>query len=167
MTITRGRGFLPALPAIGLTLVALLLVTLPRPGVASRVEGGREAVVEMVQAAAAAIREHGFPRALSRSDPATWSRPDARLYVFLMGSTGTMLLHPDKRVEGRNVSGTADVNGKPFIRVIIAAAAAHPEGVWTSYVWPSGSSGRLGTKHTYSIRVGNVIVSAGYVAADV
>ena len=150
-----------------LAMLGATAVVRPAPGFAARATAGRDAVVEMVDAAAAALARDGFPRALSRSDQAIWSRPDARLYVFLMDPSGTLLLHPDKRAEGRNVINTADVRGRFFIREIIAACAGHPDGVWTSYVWPSGTTGKLGTKHTYSRQVGKVIVSAGYVAADV
>ncbi|MGE5319327.1 MAG: cache domain-containing protein, partial [Hyphomicrobiaceae bacterium] len=59
-------------------------------------------------------------------------------YVFVLDPEGTMLLHPDPALEGRNALDLKDVNGKPIIRGLIEAAAAlpdKPEG-WYHYQWP-------------------------------
>lgn len=126
----------------------------------------RQTVVAMVDAVAAALDKHGFPRALSRNPDLILRQPDAGLYVFLMDRRGTLLLHPDKRIEGRNVAATTDAHGTRFIQAIINACAAHPDGAWTSYAWPLAGSEHLATKHTYSRLAGGIIASAGYVATD-
>ena len=49
-----------------------------------------------------------------------------------------MLVHPDPALEGKNVLDLRDINGKPVIRGLIAAAttlANKPEG-WYHYQWP-------------------------------
>lgn len=126
----------------------------------------RDSVVAMVEDAAAAVAEHGFPRALIRTGGELWRRPDLGLYVFVLDPSGNLLLHPDRRGEGRNVIAAQDTQGKPFIRDIInTATAAAGHGVWTRYQWADARSGEPGTKHTYSKATGGVIVSVGYVAA--
>lgn len=59
-------------------------------------------------------------------------------YIFVLDPEGNMLLHPDPVLEGSNVIGLKDVNGKPIIRGLIDAAMAlpdKPEG-WYHYQWP-------------------------------
>lgn len=129
--------------------------------------GTREAVIEMVEAAAAVTREYGFAGALRQAPAAVWRRPDLGLYIFAMDGEGTLLLHPDKRAEGQNVSGSHDPKGTYFIREIIRASARRPEGSWTLYLWPDPVTGNLVPKRTFAMRAGGVILCAGYAGADV
>ncbi|HSP99304.1 MAG TPA: cache domain-containing protein [Candidatus Dormibacteraeota bacterium] len=65
-----------------------------------------------------------------------WRRGDA--YIFVLDPDGNMLVHPDPAMEGKNELDLKDVNGKPIIRGLIAAAATFPdkpEG-WYHYQWP-------------------------------
>ncbi|WNK00552.1 cache domain-containing protein [Thalassospiraceae bacterium LMO-JJ14] len=146
----------------------LLMGIAPQPVRAGTVPTGsvRDSVISMVEAATSAITEYGFPRALNRTDRNLWSRPDLGLYVFVLDPEGNLLLHPDRRGEGRNVIASHDTRGTPFIRNLIQAASdAHGIGVWTQYHWTDARSGEPGIKHTYSKTVAGVIVSVGYVAA--
>jgi hypothetical protein len=128
----------------------------------------RDAVVEMVDAAAAAIDKFVFPRALHETAPEIWFRRKTGLYVFVLGQDGTLFLHPDRAMNGQNVASTRDANGKPFSRDIIAASVAAPHrGVWTDYVWPDARTGKLGSKHTYSRLAAGFVVAAGYIAEHV
>ncbi|HET9062066.1 MAG TPA: cache domain-containing protein, partial [Candidatus Binatia bacterium] len=59
-------------------------------------------------------------------------------YVFVLDAEGTMLLHPDPALEGKNALELKDVGGKPIIRGLIDAVtvdADKPEG-WYHYQWP-------------------------------
>jgi signal transduction histidine kinase len=59
-------------------------------------------------------------------------------YIFVLDPQGNMLVHPDPALDGKNVLDLKDVNGKPIIRGIIAAATTFPdkpEG-WYFYEWP-------------------------------
>ena len=124
-------------------------------------------VIDMVDAAATAIDNRGFPQALPYAPKGTWRRPEKGLYVFILGQDGTLLLHPDKRMEGRNVTRTRDADGTPFIREIIAASVRHPKkGMWTTYLWRDAKTGELGTKHTYSRLSAGLVVAAGYITND-
>lgn len=151
------RWFCLAAAAGGLTVLG--------PGRALAGGGDRAAVIEMVDTAAAAIDNDGFPQALRETAPEAWVRRKAGLYVFVLGKDGTLYLHPNKLMEGQNVASSRDANGKPFIRDIIAATVAAPhQGTWTDYIWTDPRTGTLGTKHTYSRLAAGVIVAAGYFA---
>jgi signal transduction histidine kinase len=59
-------------------------------------------------------------------------------YIFVLDPTGNMLVHPDPALEGKNDLDLKDINGKPIIRGLIAAATSlprKPEG-WYHYQWP-------------------------------
>jgi signal transduction histidine kinase len=158
MTLTRRHACL--MMTAGL---AVPVVLGPMPLLAASLQ--RAAVMEMVSAASAALAEHGFPRALSHTADDVWARPDQGLYVFVLDQDGVLMLHPDRKMEGRNVINTLDPDGKPFIREMMAAAlAASGAGCWTDYVWPLPDTGALAAKHTYSKLTGPLIVAAGYYA---
>jgi signal transduction histidine kinase len=59
-------------------------------------------------------------------------------YIFVLDSTGHMLVHPDALLEGKNQLGLTDINGKPIVRGLLEAATATSdkgEG-WYHYQWP-------------------------------
>jgi len=154
--------------ALGMVGAALLAPVVPQSASAGDMPIGsvRDKVVAMVEKAAAAVSEHGLARALNRTESAMWNRPDLGLYVFVLDPDGNLLLHPDRRGEGRNVIASHDTQGTPFIRNMINAATdANGAGVWTRYRWTDARNGEPGIKYTYSKAVSGFIVSVGYVAA--
>ncbi|MGJ0428763.1 cache domain-containing protein [Methylobacter sp.] len=59
-------------------------------------------------------------------------------YIFVLDPEGNMRVHPDPELEGKNVLGLKDINGKPIIRGLIDVAVTvpdKPEG-WYHYQWP-------------------------------
>lgn len=59
-------------------------------------------------------------------------------YIFVVDTKGTMLVHPDSAMEGKNELDLKDINGKPIIRGLLGAAMTvpgKPEG-WYHYEWP-------------------------------
>ncbi len=59
-------------------------------------------------------------------------------YIFVLDPEGNMLVHPDPELEGKNTLDLKDINGKPIVRGLLAAATAFPnkpEG-WYHYQWP-------------------------------
>lgn len=59
-------------------------------------------------------------------------------YIFVLDPQGTMVVHPDPALEGKNTLDLKDVNGKPIIRGLIDACTSlpkKPEG-WYHYQWP-------------------------------
>ena len=60
---------------------------------------------------------------------------DGDNYIFVVDSSAQMLAHPNRSLEGKDLSGLKDRNG---VRIIyeIAAAAKRAKGEFTSYLWP-------------------------------
>jgi signal transduction histidine kinase len=59
-------------------------------------------------------------------------------YIFVLDPDGTMRLHPDPALQGRNQLDLMDVNGRPIIRGLIGAATTAPDKTdgWYHYQWP-------------------------------
>src|SRR5512143_1984823 len=59
-------------------------------------------------------------------------------YIFVLDPEGNMLVHADPTMEGKNQLDLKDINGKPIIRGLIAAATALPDKPygWYHYQWP-------------------------------
>ncbi|HMA44333.1 MAG TPA: cache domain-containing protein, partial [Gemmatimonadales bacterium] len=96
----------------------------------------RELVV-LVNDAAELIRTKGEAAFTDfRSSGSRWRHEEK--YVFVLDPEGNMLVHADPTMEGKNQMDLKDINGKPIIRGLIAAATAipgKPEG-WYHYQWP-------------------------------
>lgn len=170
--LKRRRFLALALAGAGSGLVLPQVLSGVTGGAARAAVDPRVAVVAMVEDACAALERHGFPRGIGRSAPGTWSRLDSGLYVFLLDRSGRLLLHPEGQMEGADVSGARDLAGDLFIQEILDATEAHPEGVWTEYLWAEGPKAEPGTKHTYSKPAatpdsGTLIACAGYIATEI
>lgn len=65
-----------------------------------------------------------------------WRQDDT--YIFVLDPRGNMLVHPDPALEGKNLIDLEDINGKPIIRDLIAAATTTPNkrAGWYHYEWP-------------------------------
>lgn len=63
-----------------------------------------------------------------------WRQGDT--YVFVLDPQGTMLVHPDPGMEGRNELELKDVNGRPIIRGLLSAVSANKAEGWYHYQWP-------------------------------
>lgn len=94
-------------------------------------------LVALVNEASALVRDKGEAAfADFRSAGGHWRQGE--MYIFVLDPEGNMLVHPDPALEGKNQIGLLDVNGKPIIRGLLAAATtsvAKPEG-WYHYQWP-------------------------------
>jgi signal transduction histidine kinase len=93
-------------------------------------------LVALVNDAAELIRTRGEAAFNDlRTDGSRWRRGES--YIFVLDPEGNMLVHSDPALEGRNQLDLKDINGKPIIRGLIAAATAlpgKPEG-WYHYEW--------------------------------
>jgi hypothetical protein len=62
----------------------------------------------------------------------------AETYIFVLDLDGRMLVHPDQALQGGNALQLTDVNGRPIIRGLLAAATASSGKTdgWYHYQWP-------------------------------
>lgn len=95
------------------------------------------ALVQLVNDAADLLRTKGQAAfAGFRAPGSRWRQ--AETYIFVLDPQGTMLVHPDQAMEGKNQRELKDVNGKPIIRGLISTVttvASKSDG-WYHYQWP-------------------------------
>jgi hypothetical protein len=121
---------------VRIVIGAALLVTPADPGATGRAASSQASaqtggqpyehpetreLVGLVDAAAALIKSNG-DAALSafRQTDSRWRHGET--YVFVLSPDGDMLVHPDPALEGGNQLGLKDINGKPIVRGLLAAA---------------------------------------------
>lgn len=94
-------------------------------------------LVRLVEDAAELVRTRGESAFADFRAPNTHWR-QGELYVFVLEPDGTMLVHPDPALEGKNALGLTDIGGKPIIRGLIDAATRFPDKPqgWYHYQWP-------------------------------
>jgi len=61
----------------------------------------------------------------------------AETYIFVLDPEGNMIVHADPAMEGKNQLDLKDINGKPIIRGLLAAATTFPDKTegWYHYEW--------------------------------
>lgn len=94
-------------------------------------------MVTLVNDATAMVRAKGEAAFEAfRTADSRWRQGER--YIFVLDLRGTMVVHPDSSMEGKNQLDLKDINGKPVISGLLAAASAvadKPEG-WYHYEWP-------------------------------
>lgn len=125
-------------------------------------------VVQEVEAAAELLQRRGraaFPLLRDRRGR-FWFH---ETYVFVDTPEGVELVNPAfTAVEGRNILGLRDAEGRPMVKEYIDLAMRQGSG-WTSYLWPRPGSRTPARKTTYVRRVQTpegetLIVGAGLYA---
>lgn len=117
------------------------LLSTERPAAAALEERYEHAetreLVSLVDEAAELIRTKGEAAfGLFRTAGSRWRSGES--YIFVLDPAGTMLVHSDSALEGKNQLELKDINGKPIIRGLIGVTAStpdKPEG-WYHYQWP-------------------------------
>jgi signal transduction histidine kinase len=93
-------------------------------------------LMALVREGAAVLEKQGekaFPE--FRKKGSKWFRDDTYFFVWTMD--GTLVFHAaDPSIEGRNDSGIKDVLGRPFGKMIHAAAASPSGEGWVHYMYP-------------------------------
>ena len=93
-----------------------------------------EEVVAKVKEAVKLIAEKGeaaYP--LIRDPKGAFVWKDS--YVFAQNLDGTMVIHINPKLEGKNMLGTKDASGKLFSNEMINGVKASPDGFWIEYMW--------------------------------
>jgi signal transduction histidine kinase len=123
----------------------------PESAAAAAADTQVQALVSLVEAAAAEVRTRGEEAfATFRRRGAPWFQGEA--YIVVLGSDGRSLVYPpDPRGEGLNYREFQDLGGKPFGQQILAVAQSAGGRGWVHYQWrrPIAGDRRPVWKATY------------------
>jgi cytochrome c len=83
------------------------------------------------------------------------------LYIFVLGTQGTMLAHGvNEKYIGQNFINIKDSAGKDFIRDIVNTANAKGSG-WVDYQWYNPVTKEMKPKSVYFEKVDDIIICSG------
>ncbi|MDA8133582.1 MAG: cache domain-containing protein [Desulfobacteraceae bacterium] len=91
-------------------------------------------VVAKVKEAAKLISEKGeaaYPLIRDPKGSFVWKDN----YIFAQNLDGTMIVHINPKLEGKNMLGVKDADGKLFSNEMINGVKASPDGFWIEYKW--------------------------------
>ena len=110
-------------------------------------------LMALVREGAAILETEGEQAyALFRTKRSKWLHNDTYLFVWTMEGTG--VFHAaDPSQEGRDESGSKDILGRPFGRMILDVAASPSGEGWVHYMWPQAGSIFPTWKSTFVKRV--------------
>lgn len=112
----------------------------------------------MAAKAARYLEENGASNAFVAFDAKDGPWHDRDLYVFVIDGNGEMLAHGvSPALVGKNLATLKDVEGKPFMREMIAVKDAG----WVDYKWQNPVTRMIEAKASYMVRVGQYCVGVG------
>lgn len=145
---------------LGVTLgIGFLVANAAPAAVKATKEECLEKTAEAVRVIEARGEEAALPAFRDKAGPFVWKDT----YVFVIGLDGVMRAHPiTPKLEGKNLLGIKDVNGKYFVAEYLALAREKGEG-WVEFMWPDAGGGQPKEKLTFVRRVPgtDVVVGAG------
>lgn len=138
---------------------ALCMACAVAPGAAP---AGTDAIA-MAERGAALIMTRGRNEMIRRINAKDPDFVQGALHVGLRDlRTGIVLAHPhDRWIVGRNLVDVPDAAGKMYRREILELAASRGKG-WVDYQYKNPASGRLESHSAYILRVGDVVLEAGW-----
>jgi signal transduction histidine kinase len=95
----------------------------------------------LVQDAAALLERKGAQALADFQQPGSrWRQPDHS--IFVLDEKGTLLVHPDPKLQGRRQTRLSDADGRLIIRQMIEKATSYPErsAGWYHFIWPAPGS---------------------------
>jgi cytochrome c len=143
-------------------LVALLLAL--SPAIAADITvtvPSRNDVIAQVTKAVEFYRVHGREQALAELNRRDGAFARGMDYVDVHDLNGVCVAHPlSPEIVGQSRLGVVDLQGKLFIREIVEAAHAQPDG-WITYMRENPNSGQIEHKIAYWAVYDGLIFKAG------
>jgi cytochrome c len=118
----------------------------------------------LVEKAASYLKAEGRDKALTVFSDPKGEFVEGDLYLFVMDANDgklTMLAHGvNKALIGKPQIDVKDAEGKAFNRDMVTMLSGANEG-WMTYMWPNPATKKIGSKKSYVVKVGDVIIGAG------
>jgi signal transduction histidine kinase len=118
----------------------------------------------LVEKATGYLKSEGKDKALNAFSDPKGEFVAGDLYLFVMDANDgklTMLAHGvNKALIGKPQIDIKDADGKTFNRDMVGMLASAKDG-WISYSWPNPATKKIGSKKSYVVKVGDVIIGAG------
>lgn len=116
----------------------------------------------LVGKAVAFLKANGKDKALVEFNNPKGGFVNGELYVFVLDKDGTTLANGvNAQIVGKNVLDMKDMDGKYFIKDLIAIGNSKGSG-WIDYKWPDPVTKKMRPKSTYVEKAGEVYLCVGF-----
>lgn len=140
--------FMTVLPVLMLLVIIALTAGVPAMTRGTDAEAGA-----LLDRAALYLEDHGAAAAPSAFSDRNGAFIDRDLYPFLVDRDGVMVAHGwTPGMDGDNVAGLTDVDGKPFMKQAMGLAAREGDGT-VDYKWADPLSGQVAHKVLHVRRI--------------
>ena len=143
-------------------LFSLILFVICNAGIAGE-KASKKECIEKCKIAAKLIQDIGIDKAFIKLMDIKGEFVWKDTYIFTIDFNGIMIAHPIKpKMNGRDISGLKDINGKMFIADLVDIAKNKGEG-WVDYMWSKLNESTPSLKQTFVYRVNGtkIFVAAG------
>jgi len=107
------------------------------------------------------FKANGKDKALAEVQKDKGQFEKGEVYVYIFDTNGTVLAHPKlPSWVGKSFLSLKDADGKYFIKDAVEALKTKNE-IWVQYKWNNPETKKIGLKHGYFLKVGDMIVSSG------
>ena len=121
----------------------------------------RQRARNMVRNAERYYKANGLAKTVAAVNVKNGRFHSGSFYVYIMDMGAVIKAHPtNPGLRGRNLYNLKDNIGHYFMHTIVRKAKKSGRG-WVTYNWTNPATKRIGTKHVYFIRIGNLIVACG------
>lgn len=149
---------LKSLATIVLCLVSVFTVLSAR---AAPDQPTQQEAIDLVNKANAYYKSHGKAKLLEAVSLHKGEFHKGELYVFVYDQTATILAHPvNPKLVGKNTFDVPDTDGKFYRKDIVQLAKSKGSG-WVDYKYKNPESGKVESKTSYILAVGDMILVAG------
>ncbi len=105
-------------------------------------------LVDLVTRAANLVTEKGAAACEAfNAEGGEWRRGE--IYVFVLDMKGTAICHPNRSLQGRDLSEVRDPDGKPIMKLMLRQIERGASDGWVHYLWPRPGKPVLTWKSTY------------------
>ncbi len=123
--------------------------------------GTKDEAKALTEKAAEFLKAKGKEQALAEISKSGGQFDKGAMYVFAYDMKGTVLAHPKNHaLIGKNMYNIPDEDGKFFRKDIVELAKAKGSG-WVDYKYLNPETKKIGSKTTYLLKVGDVILCCG------
>lgn len=121
----------------------------------------KEEAIAMVNKAVAYVKQVGAEKAYAAFDNKDGGFKAGELYIMVYGMDGHILAHgANKKLIGRDMNETQDVDGKYYVKERLALAAKH-ETFWQDYKFVNPATKKIQPKQAYCQRVNKTLICSG------
>lgn len=144
------------------SLLVLILAFGLSPSLYAAEHGTAEEATAMVKKAVEFLKKNGKEKLLAEVSNGKGNFVDRDLYLSVYDFNGMVLAHGvNPKIIGKSVIGLNDVDGKFFMKDIVAQSKSAGKGQ-TEYKWPNPVTKEFQKKSAYFEALDDVIISCGY-----